>query len=488
MLDQELKSARQPNQFYQLLSVLSEAPGDNFPQLVVESLGRMLESPLVILAVNMNGRLQPLAEVGFGQGGCTCPSPEQPLIARLLAEETSWDNDSDDVLPLPLQEAGVCHLFSVPITIEKGGFLMACRLDDRKFTRQDRLAVRLVAKRLAAEISLAESRSHQHFLLEGLRRVAELSPAITGELREEEIIDKAVKVAAEIFGLPVIALALLEEDSGEFVVKAGVGLDTAAFNVDLRQNDIEQITALAVSTGRVVSRENLSSLAGASSDRLGSVMLVPINCGGRVRAVLYLADWKHYSFSEEEERLGEVLAAHIGVALQNAVLHGKALYNAAVDPLTNTLNHGALLTRLEKEIERAKRTGSPLSVLFVDIDNFKVFNDSYGHQFGDVVLKGVAHNLQQSVRSYDVIGRYGGEEFVIICPNLPGEQAAEVANRICLAVANTVYTLPSGKRVSVTVSIGTASSPPLDLNSWRLLGLADSAMYRAKEQGGNCVV
>jgi len=485
LLDQGLKSARQPNRFYRLLSVLSEAPGDNFPQLVVESLGRMLESPLVILAVNMNGRLQPLAEVGFGQGGCTCPSPEQPLIARLLAEETSWDNASDDVMPLPLQEAGVCHLFGVPITIEEGGFLMACRLDDRKFTRQDRLAVRLVAKRLAAEISLAESRSRQHFLLEGLRRVAELSPAITGELREEEIIDKAVKVAAEIFGLPVIALALLEEESGEFVVKAGVGLDTAR---DLSLNDIEELTAQAVSRGQVVSYRNLPRGDDLRGQGPGSLMLIPVNSFGRVRAVLYLADWKPYSFSEEEERLGEVLAAHIGVALQNAVLHGKALYNAAVDPLTNTLNHGALLTRLEKEIERAKRTGSPLSVLFVDIDNFKVFNDSYGHQFGDVVLKGVAHNLQQSVRSYDVIGRYGGEEFVIICPNLPGEQAAEVANRICLAVANTGYTLPSGKRVSVTVSIGTASSPPLDLNSWRLLGLADSAMYRAKEQGGNCVV
>jgi len=159
------------------------------------------------------------------------------------------------------------------------------------------------------------------------------------------------------------------------------------------------------------------------------------------------------------------------------------------DGLTGLSNRRHFDEYLELEWRRAMRDQTQLSLLMIDVDFFKTYNDSFGHVEGDEALRKVAASIREaSSRPSDLPARYGGEEFVIICPNLPGEQAADVANRICLAVANTGYTLPFGKRVSVTVSIGTASSPPLDLNSRRLLGLADQAMYKAKEQGGNRAV
>lgn len=159
---------------------------------------------------------------------------------------------------------------------------------------------------------------------------------------------------------------------------------------------------------------------------------------------------------------------------------------ASTDELTGLRNRRNSMKRLNEEFLRAGREGDPLSLIIVDIDHFKKINDSYGHPFGDVVLKHVAATLREMLRSYDIIGRIGGEEFMIISPGLDLEEAAALADRLRLAIAGERVS-EGGILVRVTVSAGVASIITEDDSVQALIKRADMALYRAKQSGRNQV-
>jgi diguanylate cyclase (GGDEF)-like protein len=155
------------------------------------------------------------------------------------------------------------------------------------------------------------------------------------------------------------------------------------------------------------------------------------------------------------------------------------------DGLTGLWNHRIIVERLSGEVDRSQRDGTPLSIILVDLDYFKRVNDSMGHQAGDQTLKEAGAIFQRSVRSYDWVGRYGGEEFLLILPGSDFEAARARADhlRILLAEAR----IGEGdKTFSVTASFGVASGFPTDHES--MIQMADTALYRAKNNGRNCVV
>lgn len=157
---------------------------------------------------------------------------------------------------------------------------------------------------------------------------------------------------------------------------------------------------------------------------------------------------------------------------------------AHVDPLTFLVNRRTIIRELQDEVLRAERYHSMLSVSVVDVDNFKSVNDTYGHPVGDEVLRQVAYQLRESIRHPDVVGRYGGEEFLIILPNSNVEAAAEQAARLCRQVRETVVQVKDYK-VNITVSIGVAQFR-VGVDTWdSLLNYADNAMYEAKNDGRN---
>jgi len=160
-------------------------------------------------------------------------------------------------------------------------------------------------------------------------------------------------------------------------------------------------------------------------------------------------------------------------------------YRATHDALTGIPNRAAILETLKHEQSRQLRAGGSYSILMVDLDHFKAINDTHGHPTGDVVLQDVARRMKSSLRDYDTVGRYGGEEFLIVIPtsDVPGTLA--IAERIREVVASTPVTTLKGD-LAVTASIGIAVSPasnPLDTEM--LLHLADEALYRAKNLGRN---
>jgi diguanylate cyclase (GGDEF)-like protein len=159
---------------------------------------------------------------------------------------------------------------------------------------------------------------------------------------------------------------------------------------------------------------------------------------------------------------------------------------ATHDPLTNLLNRSAVLAALQIERSRADRAGIGLAVLMVDVDHFKAINDTHGHVVGDDVLREVARRMRMSVRTYDAIGRYGGEEFLVVAPGCGVEAARELAERLRACVAHSEIAVVN-TAVAVTVSLGVASIARA-LDADRLLPAADRALYEAKARGRNCVV
>lgn len=156
---------------------------------------------------------------------------------------------------------------------------------------------------------------------------------------------------------------------------------------------------------------------------------------------------------------------------------------AHIDVLTGLNNRRHFFELAEQELARAKRHGTPLTALMLDLDRFKLVNDTHGHQVGDMVLKKLSEVCVTTLREIDILGRIGGEEFAILLPQTTSEQALEVAERLRLAVAAAAVPLAQGDSVHFTISLGVASLAATDATVEDLLKRADTAMYTAKNTG-----
>jgi two-component system cell cycle response regulator len=163
-------------------------------------------------------------------------------------------------------------------------------------------------------------------------------------------------------------------------------------------------------------------------------------------------------------------------------------FDATHDTLTGLWNRGVVIESLQKELQRSERSGDSLGVMIADLDHFKKINDSYGHLIGDVVLQEVARRLASCVRSYDSVGRYGGEEFLVVVPNCRAEDIVASGERLRRRIADLPIATTAGP-IAVTLSIGVVSAAIGNgsLNYLALLRMADDALYRAKFNGRNRV-
>jgi diguanylate cyclase (GGDEF)-like protein len=179
-----------------------------------------------------------------------------------------------------------------------------------------------------------------------------------------------------------------------------------------------------------------------------------------------------------------ILEAYESLEVAHAIIQKQAL----TDALTNLPNHRALVDQLEQDLEHARRYKRPFSLLFFDADRFKQINDTYGHAAGDSTLQEIGIRTRRNLREGDTLGRFGGEEFVVLLPETDCQQAMLIAERIRSEVAASPISSPGLEEgISITLSIGISSYPEDGTSERELLSQADEAMYLAKRLGRNQV-
>ena len=167
-------------------------------------------------------------------------------------------------------------------------------------------------------------------------------------------------------------------------------------------------------------------------------------------------------------------------------LAAKLAIEATIDSLTQVYNRRAFDDFAMKEVQRAQRDNTPISLIMMDVDLFKLVNDQYGHQVGDKVLQEFSQRLKNSLRQYDILARYGGEEFTLLLPNTGGNTAMLIAEKLRVKIAQPVFYLDGKEELSVTASFGVVSKQGEHIDWQQLISHADKALYQAKEDGRNC--
>jgi len=211
---------------------------------------------------------------------------------------------------------------------------------------------------------------------------------------------------------------------------------------------------------------------------------MPLIANEEVIGVVNLTNKQHGGkFGQEDVDLLSTLANQAAITIYNARLYHLAI----TDGLTQLRIHRYFQQRLDEELIRAKQFSHPISLIMSDIDHFKSFNDTYGHQQGDIVLIETAKIFRLSVREVDIPARYGGEEFAIILPETDIKQAKEIAENLRKRIEAHEYPAKEGK-LKVTISLGVSTYPAHAAEKELLIKAADQALYKAKESGRNRVV
>lgn len=217
-----------------------------------------------------------------------------------------------------------------------------------------------------------------------------------------------------------------------------------------------------------------------------SILSVPVIIDDEVRYSLSIEKQKFHHFSNSDKNLLELLALTFGSIVSWQQQYWKMHENAMTDGLTGLLNHKAFMNRYQEEISRANRYQHSLVMAILDLDKFKRINDTYGHLYGDYVIREVAKIIKENVRTIDIVGRYGGEEYAILMINTTNEKIVSVAERIIDNVESYPFSMENID-VNMTISCGLAEFPKDTDNMKELIANADEAMYDAKKEGGNFV-
>ncbi|MBI5598325.1 MAG: diguanylate cyclase [Deltaproteobacteria bacterium] len=331
-----------------------------------------------------------------------------------------------------------------------------------------------------------------------LETILAVTEAVSGTLDTMEILGIIVKKVAGIVGAVRCSIVLIRDGREGYVLASHEDPNVRNLKIDLaRYPEIREVmrTKTHLALDDMINHPLMSGVKEFIKDLdYMSLLVIPIVFNEEVLGTLFLrARRRESGFTKKEINFCQIIANASYQALKNARLFEHVarekdrLSEIAVrDPLTSLYNHNFFYTRLEEEFERAMRYGSPLSLIMMDVDDFKRINDTYGHRTGDTVLKDVASLIQRSVRKSDIVARYGGEEFAVILPQTSLDGAVEEADRIRKVVSG--HGCSGLKEEKIAVSSGVSSYPDKTVtNAGMLVNFADRALYEAKKSGKNCV-
>jgi diguanylate cyclase (GGDEF)-like protein len=415
----------------------------------------------------------------------------QDLIAGrpfVLSAEPVRDPGSDF-----LNGTGALYFF--PIRISKR-LEAIVRIDDRVLREGDLQIIAAFCRQTA--LSVENHRLHRELYkkFDRFATVSELTKSITAIQDSETLLRTILDISAELLKAEQGSLMLLDHETDDLFVEAKKGT-AQGVTEKIRINRGEGIAGRVAELGEAILVENVEQDPRIMQKNRGhyktaSCVSVPLKIDGRIIGVLNLSDkMTGEVFDEEDLQLIQSFATQAAVVMERNVFYNKTeeLKKLTItDPLTGLLNRRYLNDRLKDEVARSERHGHDLSLLMLDLDGFKYCNDTFGHSYGDRALKATGETLLDTVRSTDIVARYGGDEFMIILPETREAPAIEIAERLRSNVANQrecILRAAGEEPRIVTASIGIACYPAHGTTIEVLLDNVDKALYRAKNKGKN---
>ncbi len=326
-------------------------------------------------------------------------------------------------------------------------------------------------------------RQHLAYKVWELETINEIGRKISSVLNLDDLLKLILAKYIQTVGADRSSVMLFDEETGKLTTN--IAKLTAS---DLETYDVDTNNGLGGSvyqSGRPVlikDAQNSDELKKYKKGDIypGSLMSVPLIVKERIIGVVNVSKSVANYFVERDFNLFNALALQCAIAIDNAVLYKLAI----TDGLTKLYLHRYFQQRLSNEMSLSDRYGYKFSLIITDIDHFKKFNDNYGHQVGDHVLREVARIVQQSVREVDIVARYGGEEFAVICPQKSNEDTIIPAERIRKAMESYNF-MVNGERVPITISLGMSEYPTDAREKKDLIECADVALYSSKQNGRN---
>ena len=466
---------------------------------------------------------------GFKPGSIWATSNEfKDKLSRLTLDFKFWKDSSKTLIPDPITQsisipdiAAYSHTEPFKSIIETVGFksYLACALNrgnktigvlilshfeqNRYWTNSEVLLLEAITDQVEMALSQAELHEHVQQTERQMNLLHQVSTAIRDSLDLSTVMARAAHDLGEILSCsrcfirrlktakPLKVLATEQEylnekhnieKSADIILEfEKEWLESLSSLPEIeRANSILHIPDIEESYSNA--KEPLKSLL--EIIKLKSFLAVPLVARGEVIGSLCINQCdRSRKFTEREIEFAKRVASEASVAVLNATLFSKVEYQAQRDSLTNLYNHAYFQTALHHEVERAKRTGSDLSIIMIDLDYLKPINDKFGHPAGDEAIKLVSGKLLQCLRQMDIVARYGGDEFAILLPETTLDSAETTAKRILEALNRTIH--PQWGPLSASIGV---SGTPHNLRAKDLLmKLADDSMYISKKEGRNRV-
>lgn len=346
-------------------------------------------------------------------------------------------------------------------------------LENQQLTNQVRLVNEHLEETVDQRTFELRRRTHQ------LTSLHQLTKAITTTLDFDEVLTEALKNSLLAVGADAALIRLCESK------------EVGASQKIVRQNgfaDHPEVLEWIKGMPLCQTMETLALPQTSTASASGMYLHASLQWQGQALGMIGFVRWQS-GFEETEFDLVESIALEVGTALNNARQYCLAVDAADRDAVTGLFNHRAIHQRLDQQFDHALQLSHPLSVIMMDLDNFKLFNDTYGHPVGDQVLKRVAEALRQGCDKHDLIGRYGGDEFLIVLSDMTGQDAKLLAEILRDQIRiECFHKTGDGRIIPVALSFGIAEFPQDGANRHELLTNADINLYDAKERDGGIVL
>jgi diguanylate cyclase (GGDEF)-like protein len=390
------------------------------------------------------------------------------------------------------RDEDVRSIIIIPLIEESNliGLLVCDNKEENTFNWETKEKLKVFGNLIVSTVTLFKKIYHSQKAVYNFLTLDKITKEVSKDLETDNVLKNLSDIAQQAFKFDLLVLIRCEDGKKPMIFKTipSEGFDLVGTTVSIDsslagfviKNNMLIIKKQKIDTPYFFSGENKLEI-------YRSFFGVPMRKDEKVVGELALLSRNRAHFTEEDKEPIKFLADLVYVALEKAKLFEETKALSIHDGLTGAFNHRYFQEKLLEEIKRAERSkSSPFSLLMFDIDNFKSFNDDYGHQIGDSVLKHISEVVKKNIREIDIFARYGGEEFILLLPNTEKEGAVSVAEKLRKLIAiNPLVT--KKKNYFITVSVGCSVFPSDGEDKNTLIKRADEALYKAKQDGKNLV-